>query len=190
MTASQRSVTAEERNQIEQAVAAYCRGLDRFDREIALSPFTPDAVLNYSGIYVGDAPGFMDWVWPFHEKLVLNVHRVANVYIDRNPSGHLVSESYVTSLLRRRDGDDIVDRVGYGRYIDRWAETDSRLAIAEREYVNDLVTELRNQATTGSVVAPAGGVPAYEARRDRDDASYRLFNRSASLQPATEGAHT
>jgi hypothetical protein len=181
-------VNADERNQIEQAVAAYCRGLDRFDREIALSPFAPDAVLNYSGIYVGDAPGFMDWVWPFHEKLELNIHRVANVFIERNPSGDLVSESYVTSLLRRRDRDDFVDRVGYGRYIDRWTETDRGLAIAERDYVNDVVTELKNPATGGSVAAPAEGVPALDARRGHDDPSYRLFTAVALSGPTSKGA--
>jgi hypothetical protein len=179
MTGTPSSVSAEERNQIEQAVAAYCRGLDRFDREVALSAFAPGAVLNYSGIYVGDAPGFMDWVWPFHEKLELNIHRVANVFIERNPSGHLVSESYVTSLLRRRDEEGFVDRVGYGRYIDRWGETDHGLAIAERDYVNDLVTELKNPATTGKVTGPAEGVPAFEARRGHDDPSYRLLTAAA-----------
>lgn len=189
MTMAPYSVTAEERNQIEQAVTAYCRGLDRFDREIALSAFAPDAVLNYSGIYVGDAPGFMDWVWPFHEKLDLNIHRVANVFIDRNPSGHLVSESYVTSLLRRRDGDAFVDRVGYGRYIDRWVETGNGLAIAEREYVNDLVTELTNPADAKRAVAPADGVPVLEPRRDRNDGSYRLLTGAALPQLTTEGAH-
>jgi hypothetical protein len=188
MTPSTPRVTAEERNRIEQAVAAYCRGLDRFDRAIALSPFAPDARLNYSGIYVGDAPGFMDWVWPFHEKLVLNIHRVANVYIERNPSGDLVSETYVTSQLRRRDGHEYVDRIGYGRYIDRWAETANGLAIAEREYVNDLVTELRNPAAKAGVVAPAPGVPALQAQRDHDDPSYRLFNGAALPQSTSAGA--
>lgn len=188
MTAAQR-VTAEERSQIEQAQAAYCRGLDRFDREIALSAFAPDAVLNYSGIYVGDAAGFMDWVWPFHERLELNIHRVANVFIERNPSGDLVSESYVTSLLRRRDGDAVIDRVGFGRYIDRWTETTDGLAIIEREYVNDLVTEMKNPASPARAVAPVEGIPALEARRDRGDGSYRLFTGAAAPQPATQGAH-
>ncbi|WP_167042229.1 nuclear transport factor 2 family protein [Salinibacterium sp. ZJ454] len=181
-------VTAEERNQIEQGLAAYCRGLDRFDREIALSAFAPSAVLNYSGIYVGSALGFMDWVWPFHEKLELNVHRVANVFIDRTPSGDLVSESYVTSLLRRRDGEIYVDRVGYGRYIDRWARTGDRLVIVERDYVNDLVTELKNPANAARAVAPAAGVPALEPGRDRGDASYRLFSGAAIPQPAPQRA--
>ncbi|WP_166875223.1 nuclear transport factor 2 family protein [Salinibacterium sp. ZJ450] len=190
MTAIPYLVTAEERNQIEQALAAYCRGLDRFDREIALWAFAPCAVLNYSGIYVGDAPGFVNWVWPFHEKLELNVHRVANVFIDRNPSGDLVSEAYVTSLLRRREGAIHVDRVGYGRYIDRWAETDGRLAIVERDYVNDLITEQENPANAARPVAPTAGVPVREPGRNRGDASYRLLTGAAIRQPLTEGAHS
>lgn len=188
MSTAAHPVTADERNAIEQALTAYCRGLDRFDREIALSAFAPGAVLNYSGIYVGDAPGFMDWVWPFHERLEVNVHRVANVFIDRNPSGDLVSESYVTSLLRRRESEVFVDRVGYGRYIDRWAEADARgLAIIEREYVNDVITELESSIEAPRAVAPVAGVPTREPRRARDDASYRLFRETATPPPATQG---
>src|SRR3954466_10073274 len=98
-------VTAEERNQISQGHYAYCRGLDRFDRELALSPFAPDAKLNYSGIYQGSAPGFMDWIWPIHARMELHVHRVANIFIDRNSNGELVSEAYVQVLLRVQSGD-------------------------------------------------------------------------------------
>lgn len=168
--------TAEERNQIERGLDAYCRGLDRFDRDLALSAFAPDAQLNYGGIYVGDAPGFMDWVWPFHEQLELNIHRMANVFIQRNPSGELVSESYVTSILRRRDSADFIDRSGFGRYIDRWAETEQgHLAIVEREYVNDLVTELRTPAEGRRAVAPVETIPFLPAARDHSDGSYRLL---------------
>jgi hypothetical protein len=190
MTMATYVVSAEERSQVEQALYAYCRGLDRFDREIALSAFSPEAVLNYSGIYVGDAPGFMDWVWPFHKKLELNIHRVANVFIGRNPSGHLVSEAYVTSTLRRRDGEVYIDRVGYGRYIDRWAEGHSdRLKIVERDYINDCLTEMRNPAVARPAVALVDDVPVLEGRRDREDASYRLFTGADMLVTATSRAH-
>jgi SnoaL-like domain len=190
MTMATYVVSAEERSQVEQALYAYCRGLDRFDREIALSAFSPEAVLNYSGIYVGDAPGFMDWVWPFHKKLELNIHRVANVFIDRNPSGQLVSETYVTSTLRRRDGAVYIDRVGYGRYIDRWARRDrDRLAIVERDFINDCLTELRNPAVAAPAVELVDEVSVLEARRDHEDASYRLFMGADVSVPATSRAH-
>ena len=185
MTMATYDVTVEERNQVEQALAAYCRGLDRFDREIALSAFSPNAALNYSGIYVWDAPGFMVWVWPFHEKLELNVHRIANVFIDRNRSGDLVSECYVTSTLRRREGEEYVDRVGYSRYVDRWEATDGhRLTIVERDCLNDLISELRTPAVAAPPVALVDEVLALQARRDRDDASYRLFLGLDSPEPA------
>lgn len=170
------TVTAAERAAIEQAQAAYCRGLDRFDRANALSAFAPDAVLNYGGIYVGDAPGFMDWVWPFHTGLVLNMHRVANIFIVRNAAGELVSETYVASTLRRREGDDFIDRVGYGRYVDRWTQTATGLAIIEREYLNDAVTEMRSPGGAARAVPPADGVEDFPARRDHGDRSYRLLN--------------
>jgi hypothetical protein len=172
-------VTAAERNLIEQGVLAYCRGLDRFDRGLALSPFAPDAVLAYSEIYAGDAPGFMDWAWSLHATLVGHVHRVANVFIERNPSGDLVSESYVATTLRRLDGDEHLDRVAYGRYIDRWVRRGGRLVIAERDYVTDVVRETRNALEVPLAVTTEPGIDARLSTRDTADASHRLLSGSA-----------
>src|SRR4051812_44573022 len=114
-------VTADERNQISQGIYAYCRGLDRFDRGVALSPFADEARLVYSGLFEGTATEFMDWIWPIHARMVLHVHRVANVFIKGNANGDLVSESYVQVLLRTADSVDgsLTDTIGNGRYIDR-----------------------------------------------------------------------
>lgn len=171
----QYSVTAEERNQICQGHYAYCRGLDRFDRELALSPFAPDAVLRYSDVYVGDAPGFMDWVWPVHEALQLHVHRVANVFIVRNPSGSLVSEAYVQVLLRKEADGEVLDTFGYGRYIDRWEERGGRLVILERDYVRDAVRTTTAPRHDMSSVRPTTEGVELTWARDASDASYRLM---------------
>jgi hypothetical protein len=169
-------VSAEDRNQISQALYAYCRGLDRFDRDLALSPFAADARLLYSGLFDGTASQFMDWIWPIHARMALHVHRVANIFISRESSGDLVSEAYVTTLLRREDGAEYVDRVGYGRYIDRWSATDGhRMTIVRRDYVNDVVSELRNSAVTAQAVPPVDDVPRLRSSRDREDSSYCMF---------------
>jgi hypothetical protein len=169
-------VSAEDRNQISQALYAYCRGLDRFDRDLALSPFAADARLLYSGLFDGTASQFMDWIWPIHARMVLHVHRVANIFIDRDPAGDLVSEAYVTTLLRRADGAEYVDRVGHGRYIDRWKATEGqRLTIVRRDYVNDAVSELRNSDVSAQAVSPVDDIPRLPSSRDREDSSYRMF---------------
>ena len=154
-------VTADERNQISQGLYAYCRGLDRFDRELALSPFAAEARLVYSGIFEGTATQFMDWIWPIHARMLVHVHRVANIFIERNPAGDLVSESYVQVLLRTANSVDgaITDSIGNGRYIDRWVEQDGRLVIVERDECRTRRARIRTSRTTSRPCAPSRTAP-------------------------------
>jgi hypothetical protein len=170
-------VTAEERNQISQGVYAYCRGLDRFDRELALSPFADEARLVYSRLFDGTAAQFMDWIWPIHARMVLHVHRVANIFIERNAKGDLVSESYVQVLLRTADSVDgsMTDTIGNGRYVDRWVERDGRLVIVERDYVRDANRAYPHEQNDIPVVRPDSDGAALQWARDESDASYRLL---------------
>lgn len=169
-------VTAEERNTISQALYAYCRGLDRFDRELALSPFADDARLVYSGIFEGSAAEFMDWIWPIHARMLVHVHRVVNIFIEHNPAGQLVSESYVQVLLRTTSDDGaITDNIGNGRYIDRWEEQDGRLVIVERDYVRDTIRTYPHEQKDLSAVRPEPSGAALTWARDESDASYRLL---------------
>ena len=169
-------VTAEERNQISQSLYAYCRGLDRFDRELALSPFSADSRLLYSGIFDGTAAEFMDWIWPIHARMLVHVHRVANIFIERNPNGDLVSESYVQVILRTvADDGSMTDTIGNGRYIDRWVKQGERLVIVERDYVRDSTRAYPHEQKDMSTVRPeSDGVPLTWAR-DESDASYRML---------------
>lgn len=169
-------VSAEERNQISQGLYSYCRGLDRFDRPLALSPFLEDAHLIYSGIFDGTAAEFMDWIWPIHARMSVHVHRVANIFIERAPGGSLVSEAYVQVLLRTTaDDGSITDNIGNGRYIDRWVEHEGALLIAERDYVRDVTRTYPHEARDLSAVRPESGSSALTWARDATDASYRML---------------
>jgi SnoaL-like domain len=171
-------VTAEERNQISQGVFAYCRGLDRFDRELALSPFAADARLVYSGLFEGTATEFVDWIWPIHARMVLHVHRVANIFIDRDSHGSLVSESYVQVLLRTPASVDgpMTDNIGDGRYVDRWVEKQGTLIIVERDYIRDAVRTYSHVPNDAPTVRSASSAAALGSARDGSDASYRLLH--------------
>ena len=78
-----------------------------------------------------------------------------------------VSEAYVTvALWTLADADSKQQEIiGRGRYLDRWRKLSGRWAISEREYVMDM----------HSVQPLQRGELSAESRRDRQDASYRLF---------------
>jgi len=170
-------VTADERNRISQGLYAYCRGLDRFDRELALSPFAAEAQLRYSGLFDGTAPQLMDWLWPIHARMLLHVHRVANISIERGAEGSLVSESYVQVLLRTVDPVDgtTTNTIGNGRYIDRWVGQNGVLVIVERDYIRDATRAYPHEQNDISTVRPGSNDAELTWARDTSDASYRLL---------------
>jgi hypothetical protein len=169
------TVSAEERNHISQGLYAYCRGLDRFDKPLALSPFVAGARFHYSELFVGDAEGFIDWVWKLHEPLSLHVHRIANIYIERTQAGELVSESYVQVLLRAEADGQITDTIGRGRYVDRWVSTEGQFLIAERDFITDAITTTTFQSPQPLDGHAAERPAALACARGPEDASYRLL---------------
>ena len=54
-----------DREAIRDCIARYARGVDRFDRELILSAFHPDAIDEH-GKFVGTRDGFADWALNQH----------------------------------------------------------------------------------------------------------------------------
>jgi hypothetical protein len=154
---------------ITEVLYRYCRGVDRLDREMALSVWHPDAVADYGEHYRGTGAGFVDWVWRAHEGFERHSHQIANILIELVDSEHAVSESYDTAALRRRAGDGrVVDIISRGRYLDRWSCREGRWAIDHRVSVGDIQTV---RESVPELADDSGST----ARRDRDDPSYEYL---------------
>lgn len=152
---------------ITEVLYRYCRGLDRMDRDLALSVWHPGGGANYGDIFEGTGVGFIDWVWQVHAGFERHSHQITNVLIEVDGDS-AVSEAYVTVVLRMRgEGDQFTDVESRGRYVDRWSNRDGRWAIDDRRYVNDF--------TTSHDVPEAFATEASDARRDRDDPSYSVL---------------
>ncbi len=129
------------RQEIQDVLARYCRGLDRMDREMALSVWHADGTALYHDMYEGTGHGFIDWVWDAHTIMQRHSHQLANTLI-KVDGDEAMSESYVTvALWTEPDGEgrqqEIISR---GRYLDRWSKRHGRWAIDHREHVVDLQT--------------------------------------------------
>jgi SnoaL-like domain len=110
-----------DRQDILDCLTRFCRGMDRFDRDLYLSAFWEDAEMA-AGPYVGDVPGCWDWAMPMHrDGQVLTHHLLLNnsVEIDGD-TAH--SETYYQFVARNHPweegGGETVMLAG-GRYIDR-----------------------------------------------------------------------
>ena len=64
-----------DRQDIHDCLLRFCRGMDRFDRDLYLSAFHDDAEIA-AGPYVGDVQGCWDWAKPMHETGQLLTHHL------------------------------------------------------------------------------------------------------------------
>ncbi len=169
-----------DRTQIIDALNRYTRGLDRLDRELALSAFHPDATDDRDAphdLYDQQARGMapfgrearIDWLMTLLGGFKYTAHYITNFSIDiQGDEAHC--ETYViTTVLEGEPGDWIV--LGGARYVDRLVRHEDRWAIMHREVPLDF-----------NVIVGTRKLPAEVTwgLRDRSDRSYV---RPLSLKP-------
>jgi hypothetical protein len=116
--------------QIYSVLVAYCQGVDRRDWDHLLGCYHPDAHESH-GQYVGDIPGFVEWLKSNHENVTSSMHVLSNVSIgiSEDDSRFARVESYCLShkevTSARQDtffhaaGDDeVLRRTVALRYVD------------------------------------------------------------------------
>lgn len=126
-----------DKQDILECLTRFSRGMDRFDREIFLSAFWPDATIA-AGPFVGGPGDCYDWAVPMHEAgQVLTHHSLLNntTEIDCD-TAHC--ETYYQFVARNHPweegGSETVLLAG-GRYIDRIERRDGTWRIALRTNV-------------------------------------------------------
>jgi ketosteroid isomerase-like protein len=141
-----------DRDAIRDVVTSYCRGVDRFDRDLLLSTYHPDAMDDHAG-FVGDREEFYDWVRDMHgTHHKLTQHYVANhlVEIDGDVAH---AETYMIYAALNQEGQPF-SLMG-GRYIDRLEKRDGKWAIAERYMLGEWAAPAINSAE--GALTPEGG---------------------------------
>lgn len=183
-----------DREAIRDCVARYCRGVDRFDRELVLSAFHADA-LDEHGKFVGDPQEFVDWAIDQHRQAHLSHSHYMLNHLSEIDGDEAHAETYFLFVSMNRQGKTLT--MGGGRYIDRFARRDGRWAIAARVTLRDWammeerpdMEDLSSFTSTRALLSDEmrafmnGG---FAARRDRSDASY---HRPLKVDPARAGAY-
>jgi hypothetical protein len=155
-----------DKQDIIECLGRFSRGMDRFDREIYLSAFHPDAVMA-AGPFVGSAADCYDWAKPMHEAgQIATHHNLLNITIDIDGDvAH--TETYYLFVGRNRDESNWI---AGGRYIDRLEKRNGEWRIA-----------LRTNAIEWSGMVPTMGIPFADVpdifangaqARGRQDPSY------------------
>lgn len=123
-----------DREQIRQCLHRYARGVDRFDRDLILSAFHPDAIDEH-GKFVGTPEEFCDWALAMHKAAQLShQHCLLNHFCEIDgDTAH--AETYFMFTAMNRKGKPLT--IGGGRYIDRLEKRDGDWRIAARVTLRD-----------------------------------------------------
>jgi hypothetical protein len=178
-----------DREQIRQCLHRYCRGVDRFDRELILSAFHPD-FLDEHGKFVGTREEFADWALAMHEGAqLLHQHCLLNHSCEIDgTTAH--AETYFMFVAMNRNGKPLT--IGGGRYIDRLEKRAGEWRIAARVTLRDWsnletipdIGDLSAMTSTAASLSQAEREFMNEGRgpsRDRSDPSY---DRPLTVDPA------
>jgi hypothetical protein len=169
------------RDQILACLTRFSRGMDRFDRELFLSAFHPDAVIA-AGPFVGGPVALYDWASELHEQGQSSTHHNLLNHTCEIAGDVAHSELYYLFIGRNRDE---TNWVAGGRYIDRLERRNGVWRIA-----------LRTNAIEWSGLVPTLPIPFADIpdialngvpSRSKDDPSYRrpLTNARKLFTPKT-----
>ena len=155
------------RQEIQEVLCNYCRGLDRMDKDLAYSVWHEDGTALYHDMYEGTGRGFVDWVWEAHAAMERHSHQITNSLMTI-VGDKATSETYVTVVLWTKP--DAAGRqqeiIGRGRYLDTWSKRTGKWGIDHREHILDMQTiHDLNRAYVSDVSA-----------RDTSDPSFHLMN--------------
>lgn len=123
-----RHVPIEERIALEDLLTAYCLAVDKLgDVDGLLSLFTPDAVLDLSGIHlpkVEGHAGIRGFFEPVFGFMTHHAHFVSNFQVDRLDGDHASTSAYVMGMGVSSDGNSVTVYVKYFldcvRFAGRW----------------------------------------------------------------------
>lgn len=153
------------RHGILNALALHSRGVDRGDANLLGAAYHPDATVDY-GFYAGPAGPFVRLLADAQKGARPSLHRTCNTDL-RLEGDRAAAESYVIAYVEEAE----LQRMVFGRYLDRLEKRDGEWRISHRAYVLDgntnrpNTTALTDPPVTHDAFVPQGGKGAADAGR-------------------------
>jgi len=168
-----------DRQDILDCLTRFSRGMDRFDRELVLTAFHPDAIIA-AGEFVGGPEALYEWASAIHELGQAATHHNLLNHTCHLDGDVAHTETYYLYAARNRDE---TNWLAGGRYIDRLERRDGDWRIAVRTNV------IEWSGLVPTMPIPYGDVPDIHGNgapsRSKEDPSYRrpLTNRRKITTP-------
>lgn len=175
-----------DKQEIEEVVLRYCRGIDRRDFELVRGCYHPDA-RDHHGSFSGSVDEYIAWVEKLTSRYLFTMHFIGNVLVELDgsaPSDDVraaVCETYGVSLHRSEDPKPYMNLATGFRYLDRFERRDGRWRIAERTAIGEWSIEIPQDRWWEIPEDHLSG------QRDKSDVVYRLLAGLARQQTSPPG---
>lgn len=131
------------KNEIEEVLFRYARGIDRRDWDAVRSCFHADA-FDRHGEFAGGPPEFIEWVSNRHKDVPFSMHFMGNCLIEFIGDDRAAVETYFIAMQRREapsgqanGSAEGKDYEVFGRYCDLFERRDGAWRVADRKVVYD-----------------------------------------------------
>lgn len=157
-----------DKQEIEEVVLRYCRGIDRRDFDLVRSCYHPDA-RDHHGSFDGNVDEYIAWVDGLTARYRFTMHLVGNVLVELAGEDSAACETYGVSLHRSDDPRPFMNLATGFRYVDRFERREGRWGIAERTAVGEWSLPIPQDAWWEIPESHLSG------RRDSQDVIQRLL---------------
>ena len=168
----------QDRQAIRDVVVNYARSMDRLDRDLFLTTYHEDAVVDY-GVFVGGRDAFYDWAAERASRDWYATHHLVGNHTVELDGDVAHAETYFIGSSLMKKGNPFT--MYGGRYVDRLVKEDGKWSIACRVLLTDWALPaipVDNGASEGvplNQFSPKERALAESrtmGRRDRQDVSY------------------
>jgi hypothetical protein len=123
------------RQSIANVLAVHSQGVDRADLELLRSAYHGDATVDY-GFFKGAASELAAILAGAQRANPITLHRTSNIWIQLHDT-RARSESYVMAYMEQGAGEQAMQRLIGGRYLDEHESRDGEWRLTHRSYVMD-----------------------------------------------------
>lgn len=155
-----------DREAIKECLYRYCRGIDRRDADILRTAYWPDAIDTHLS-FKGNIEEFIAWAMPMMKTMTNHQHHVTNVIINLDGATAKVESYFWSCVVQGADGR--YDRIGGGRYLDRFERRDGEWRIIERYVMSDWFRQFEDGC---DYTTAAGTPPEAVGKGNSQDLSY------------------
>lgn len=162
------------KQEINDVIMRYARGVDRGDAALLKSCYHDDAIEEHGGTYAGPAHAYVDEAVPRIKRMGPMAHYACNMHIEFDGDTAYV-ETYLITFARFTKDDRSYDTLTGGRICDRFEKRDGAWLIAHRKVVFDWNHDMPSNEGWCLGMFKPGQPGMNQGRKDESDLSYQRF---------------